>query len=558
MALNATNLADVLHRCSILGRSTFVIAACLSVLCLRLAGALPVEIPVTYDDRKGLFSARVQVGSPAQKLWATIDSASPWFWIPIAAGNKSHGFHPKDSHDKTEIAAKLDYAEGITVNGYRTSVKVKLGDGEVQNGPLLLVNNISDRNGLQRNLSNLQGVGMLGLTMRDEEAQLERYRTQRIFEIFSSSDRTEARTTLDSFFKAFWEEHPEVPTTFFLSFAGSQPRLVVGADLESGSDAIGLKPLADSFTRASELWYAPIRAIGFSLSGGGSGTLLWNLDFNQFQWGSYGAPARLDTATDSIVVSHVLFGHFINNFAEGQCTMNSMRGMDCPCNPSDIDSTFPWISISFETADTYRFLGFDTGADTRACIPPSAYVKTAARNGMCSLAIVDGGPYQRFFGREGIVLGVPFFRAVSVGFDVKRRRISVKNAPLSLSQASIPMDGQISVSSFQGQSPAAAPALGMAGEVCPCADPKNWWQVGHRFSFWRVVVVLVGTAILLSYVFVGYSPSAEGIRNQLEGLLGPQGSTSYSNASNAHSHQQETNEPFVQMTGQGGRWSGPE
>lgn len=529
-----------------------MIFAGVCISCLVPIGAVHVEIPVRYDSNTGLFNARVHVGSPPQQLWATIDSASPWFWMPSASDKKLQGFHEKSSDDDEEsgVIDSLKYAEGITVNGYRTTVKVKLGDSEIQHGPFLLVKNRSKQGGGQLNLSSLQGVGMLGLTMRDEEAQLERYQTQRIFNIFSSSEETQLMAKQHSFFKAFWKEHPEVPKTFFLSFTGSQPRMVVGADLDRGADAVDLKILSDSFTRSSELWYAPIRAIGFSLSG----TLVWNLDFNQFAWGGYGVPARLDTGTDSIVVSHVLFEQFRNSLVDGQCVQNSKQGMDCPCSPSEIDTIFPWISISFETADTHRFLGFDSGADTRTCIPPSAYVKASGRAGMCSLAIVDGGPYQRFFGREGIVLGVPFFRAVSVGVDVDRHRISIKNVPVL--QASVPVDAQTSLSgesSFQVSN--GAVSTSMLGELCPCADPKNWWQVGHRFSLWRVVAVLVGTSLLLSYVFIGYSPSAEGMRNQLEQLLGSPSPATTSNA--PARQQQETNEPFVQMTGQG-QWSGPE
>merc|ERR1711874_220194 len=49
-------------------------------------------------------------------------------------------------------------------------------------------------------------------------------------------------------------------------------------------------------------------------------------------------------------------------------------------------------------------------------------------------------------------------------------------------------------------------------EACPCADPKNWWSTGKRFSAKRVVIVLLGTAGLALYVFFGYSPHAESFR----------------------------------------------
>lgn len=297
---------------------------------------------------------------------------------------------------------------------------------------------------------------------------------------------------------------------------------------------------------------------------------MWNLDFNKFSL--EGAPARLDTGSRAIRVCHYVFQHLLANMGDGSCK-EAEDGIDCPCNPSAIEATFPWISISFETHNNVRFLGFDTGRDTRVCIPPSAYVTPSSQAGRCSLAIVDAGVYQRFFGLEGIVLGVPFFKAVSVGVDVGRQLVGI-GGPLSAPPGAAAADTETEMSApgemavpgetEAGEAVAVPQGVGMgatpgAQAACLCADPKNWWQTGHRFSATRCAVVLFGTAMTLAYVFVAHSPSAEGLRSQLDGLMGSHGPSPLSGGApnrGANEPRPTPDRPFVQMTG--GPYGGPE
>jgi len=43
----------------------------------------------------------------------------------------------------------------------------------------------------------------------------------------------------------------------------------------------------------------------------------------------------------------------------------------------------------------------------------------------CRLAILDAGPYSTVFETEAIVLGVPFFRGVQVGYDSAQKRVAI-------------------------------------------------------------------------------------------------------------------------------------
>lgn len=300
--------------------------------------------------------------------------------------------------------------------------------------------------------------------------------------------------------------------------------MVIGSDLKHGLEAAGLTFVSNIFTERSHMWYTSLRAIGFSMPTGQAGTsgvgmTVWNLDFNQFSLA--GAPTRLDSGSKNIRVGHLVFERLITNMGDGRCMVNDEEGIDCPCNQAEIESQFPWISLSFETFDNPRILGFDYGYDTRVCIPPSAYVSPAAKSGMCRLAIVDAGMYQKFFGLEGIVLGMPFFQSVQVGIDLERRALAF-GAPLYATPRSVPgMSGATltgeAVQVEGGQSPV---GLGANKAECPCADPKNWWNTGHRYSAARVTLVLIGTTATLLYVFLVHSQSAQGLRSQMETIMG--------------------------------------
>merc|ERR1740129_1102289 len=117
----------------------------------------------------------------------------------------------------------------------------------------------------------------------------------------------------------------------------------------------------------------------------------------------------------------------------------------------------PTLSISLEAAANTRFLGFDAGADFSQLVADGKVQKT------CRLAVYDGG-HTSIFGTEGLVLGVPFFRAVGVAQDAERRRIGI-GAPM-LGDSLEPVEQQ-------------------------CVDPKNWFNTGRRVSLYRVSFVLV-------------------------------------------------------------------
>lgn len=421
---------------------------------------------------------------------------------------------------EADTTDSFSYADGLRVEGTIIEERVKLGNMEVQQGPLLLAQNATQNDEPVARTG--KSVGILGLTMANEQTTYSRYRRQSVFDVFGEDRLGEdsGGKKLTSFFKDFWEEHAEIPQTFLLSFGGSKPRMVVGADLEHGPEARGLTFMADIFTTRSNLWYTSLRAIGFSMApqggaAGGSGEIVYNLDFNQFSL--EGLPTRLDSGSKNIRVGHLVFERLLANMGDGRCRVNEDEGIDCPCSGgAAIATEFPWISLSFETYDNTRILGFDMGKDMRVCIPPSAYV-TALSAGTCRLAIVDAGLYQKFFGLEGVVLGVPFFKSVSVGMDLARRRLAF-GAPAFPGMPGMSSGGGMTGEAVQVQAGGMSPQT--ANAACPCADPKNWWNTGHRYSPTRVAVVLCGTAATLLYVFLAFSPSNEGLRTQLDGIFG--------------------------------------
>lgn len=489
--------------------------------------SLSIEVPVAQHPIEGLYAARIDVGNPPQRIWASIDSATPWLWVLNSPDGKVPGFKRKDSSNDEALATdSFTYSDGLRVEGALLTENVKLGSVTVDEGPMLLATNASI-NGEEMRRTKGKTVATLGLTLEEEPSTYERYRRESIFDMFGAKKVNEERgKKLKSFFKEFWEEHPEVPQTVFLDFTGRKPRMVIGSDLQAGPEARGMTYMADLFTQRSSLWYTSLRAIGFSMAPSegqtGSGTLVWNLDFNQFSL--EGAPTRLDSGSRAIHVGHLVFERILASLPNPRCRVNEEHSIDCPCdNPSAIATTFPWISLSFETFDNYRVLGFDIGKSHRVCIPPSAYVSHHGDN-VCRLAIAETRLYQRFFGLEGIVLGLPFFKSVPVGMDLGRKRIGFGPAFYPGSAASSFATGEAMQMEARESSPTGTMSSGVVPDSreaeCPCADPKNWWNVGHRLSVMRVVVVLTGTALVLAHIYFTYSPSAEGLRTQLEGLTG--------------------------------------
>merc|ERR1712232_854240 len=77
--------------------------------------------------------------------------------------------------------------------------------------------------------------------------------------------------------------------------------------------------------------------------------------------------------------------------------------------------------------------GLDPGADAIVCIPPEAFVKYSEATKRCIVEVLSPEPKgtlsQRVAydspGREAIVLGMPFFRSVSVVLDLEREAVGL-------------------------------------------------------------------------------------------------------------------------------------
>lgn len=387
-----------------------------------------VELEVSTETMGGLYAARVSLGSPAQQVWAGIDTASPWLWVPRSDfnGNSSSSF-------REGAAVTLPpYADGLRVAGNVSHESVDLGGLRLADAPFLL--------------ATASGPGLLGL------------------EVPLAGDEKEGEGPggLSSLFEAVWQAHPELPRAFRLELGGPRPRLLFGAE----ALGVGIEA-SDRFTRKTSKWYVGVRAMGISYDG-------WtpaNVDFNDFvEYGNpdVGLPALLDSGSGAIRLSQRIFDRLMRALPDGCHIANGVP--ECPC-PDGLGK-FPSLSISFEAASAWRFLGLDSGDDFVVCVPPEAYVRELPhRPGNCQAEVV-GVPHSRVFGSEAIVLGVPFFRAAAVVFDLDRRRIALESRDVK------------------------------------CSDPKNVLHTGHRFSLLRFVLVFGAAAVTAVAVHERYAQSS--------------------------------------------------
>lgn len=417
------------------------------------------EVPLHHILSSPLMCAQLRAGSPPQNLTVQIDSASSILWVPQKGGFRA-GFAPGSS--STAVAGKevemQPYADGLQVAGTSYHDVLSLGNSEARMSPFLVASSSGED----------MGGGIIGLGCPREGADKE---------------------PVEGFFCRFWKDHAQLPKTFRLEFAGPAPRMILGEPLVEGLRSKGGLRLASTyFTSRTELWYASVRALGFSAGGRTS----WNLDFNVAF--SSGAAALLDSGSSDIRVGSVVFDLIMKGLPTGCSAEDTTRQIRCPCE--DV-SSFPSLSLSFEAKHNYRFLGLDGGADFITCIPASAYVVQMPPGShgalhskpMCRLRIVDGGRNHMMFGVESIVLGMPFFHAAVVAYDADARQVGIAGLDLPPGQ---------------------------------CADPKNWWYTGpgctgRRFSWRRCSVVLSLTASVVLYAFLFHSRSrvARGIRGCL-------------------------------------------
>lgn len=271
-----------------------------------------------------------------------------------------------------------------------------------------------------------------------------------------------------------------------------------------------------------------MRAIGLSFGKESPYIYRWSQDFNGAMM-PFGAPAHLDSSSVALKLGTVVYTHLVTALP-GSCQREA-EGTSCSCTPSSIQEDFPSISISFETIDAFRVLGLDSGADTIVCIPPENYATYNPKTKRCNVAILDAGPRHVKWGYEQLVLGVPFFRSVAVVLDVQEGRVGIgpqlAAGPIAETDSSDaqPSRGEWS-DSIDASIPATPDAIGLVQD-CKCADPKNWWATGKRFSPRRVIVVLAGVAALGAYIYIAHSPSdtAESIRNFADNLCGGGGSS---------------------------------
>lgn len=452
-----------------------------TVWTLGAAGIL--EMPARREPT-GLFSVQVEFGEPPRRSRVVVDTASTWLWVDRGAAHAAAPSNTSDLAARPEMfghVKHMRYPRGDVVDGVSGNESVRLGEVETESASWFMAS--GNRTYLS---SELRGEGVLGLAVPFEQDRGPGSFFRPAHRLLDTNDLA------GSFFYAFFNEHPEVTASYRLDLGGSEPRVVVG---EPAAADDGLKLLATTFATESSLWYVPLRAMGLSQGS----ELVWNVDFNRLLVA--GAPALLDSGSTAIVLNSAEFAAFFMSLPSS-CEMHrASHGIVCPCEKGRIDDDFPSISLSFETTDNWRLLGLDFGADTIMCIPPSLYIHpipgaaTSAdasdgvdrglgeRRSSCSVAIADGGGWEH---QVGVVLGAPFFEAVTVFADVQQRQVGIRD--------------------FGGTGTRIA-----SGKLL-CADPKNWWHTGMRFSLKRCVVVIIGAFAIMAYVYIIYDPSPQAER----------------------------------------------
>jgi len=436
------------------------------VCLIALSSAEPFEVEVKLGS-SGLYVAELSVGTPPQRIWVALDTASSWSWIPEAGGNSSGFQTSKSSSASLGEVKSLTFADGDTINGHILKDHASLGGLEVNGATFVLGQNLSSKH--------LSGEGLFGLVTENQKASAAWF--------FRRKEEDKAESSV---LTAIWDANPQVPRTYRFELGHASPQLWLGVpSMESSRDEVTF--LGPTLTRLPvSNWYVSLRAIGLSY-GKESPSLRMSFDFNSEL--PFGAAALLDSGAGAIRVGAGIWERIMLGMPSG-CKQDDGGAIGCPCQEE-----LPTISMSLETMATFRILGLDSGADIIVCVPPTAYVtRSSSRADWCELAIVNAGEHHTMFGMEAVVLGLPFFRSASLVFDTVNRVVGVE--PL------------LDASS--------------AGQAV-CSDPKNWWSTGRRFSPKRVVVALMIVTMIGSYVFVGFSQSrtAERLRALLDSVLGP-------------------------------------
>lgn len=482
-------------------------AAVAALCCCSTAAGLAVEVPLKahrVDGAHGsgaeVLVATLHVGTPPQRILVRIDSASQATFLP----GSGHGSFNSSNSSSAVISesATVPFYGGLEVIGKALQDKVTLDTTSVAQAPLLLAQNFSGK-------MQPPGVGVMGLVCLTG--------SQRSSGVPGINEAYRPGNRPGSFLEEFWETHPAVPKQYRLELGGPRPRLLLGAEAAEGPRSQGgVRFLASFFTAQSPMWYVSLRALGLSQGGAESPMLRWNHDYNAGL--PSGAPALLDSGSPTIHVGTTIYTSLLAALPSGCERDQSTGATSCACSQSTWQADFPSISLSFESADTFRILGLDSGADLRVCLPAAAYVRYDNVSQRCAVAVVDSGPRRVLYGYETVILGEPFFRSAAVTFDLQRRRVGIGASPGS---PNFGPSGDVQVAQGgQWQSSASTAPTGAttAQDPCPCADPKNWWSTGRRFSPRRVVVCLIFITMVAGYVYFGYSPSpfAEQVRHHAE------------------------------------------
>mmetsp|Transcript_19695 Transcript_19695/g.35643 ORF Transcript_19695/g.35643 Transcript_19695/m.35643 type:complete len:543 (-) Transcript_19695:53-1681(-) len=473
---------------------------------------LPAIAPT---DAVQLFQADLEIGSPRQTVRVKLDTGSTFSWVPDRVASPDTGLEANISrpghsttlqlHDKipsqvTRSFRASGWAAQDTIQLKGESLSAMQGErwpALLQAAPFMLVDNLQDT---QSVASKYGEMGVLGFAVPPP-------RTSSGFSLFGGSKSKEEEPLLSPMERLFNQgvdvdagggvySVAKVAPQFRFSLASPTPHVDIGkCGVDEREDAKEIRaPMGPDGS-----WYVLVRAIGVSSpqSSSSSPEIIGSkgsIDFNSLY--PLGTTALLDSGSSSITVSSRIFQAIKNALpSKYKCdTPNEVRKVieckSCP-EPDKLDTEFPSISISFETADNIRLFGLDFGSDMLICLPPRVFV-TPMDGGQCMLNFLDGSE-----GLAEIVLGVPFFRAVDVVFDTAEHSLWFTRS----NGAQLIKDG-----------PSTA--------KCNCADPKNWFNTGQRFSSGRVTVVLTLACFIYLCIYIGYSDSADGIRRQVLGQSG--------------------------------------
>mmetsp|Transcript_43648 Transcript_43648/g.100702 ORF Transcript_43648/g.100702 Transcript_43648/m.100702 type:complete len:540 (+) Transcript_43648:66-1685(+) len=497
---------------STLGLTLLVLLQCAAVLRSEVSDPgwsfrLPAIEPTAAVQ---VFQADVEIGEPKQTIRVKLDTACISSWVPDRIASPDTGFEANQSNagsSKTLVLGEQTsrVTRALRASGWAAEDRWELRGQPLQGNtwPALLRSSsfmlVHSLQATADATAKYGEMGVLGFAVPPP-------RTVSRFSLFGGAKEKEE--DLLSPVNRLFNYGMDVETTpdgasydlvkvtpqFRFSLASSTPSVDIGkVGVEEREDAKKIRAplIADG-------WFVVVRAFGVSSpqSSSGSAEILGgskgSIDFNSRY--AQGVPALLDSGSSTITVPSRVFQAIKSVLpTEYDCdSPDSVRKViecsRCP-EPAKLDTSFPSISISFETADNIRLLGLDFGSDMVVCIPPRVFV-THLEGGQCRLAFFNGEEPG-----EQLVLGVPFFRAVDIVFDTSDHSVWFTRS----NGAQLIKDGE----SFR---------------ECTCADPKNWFNTGQRFSSRRVTVVLTLACCVYICIHITYSDSADGIRRQVLGM----------------------------------------